>query len=708
MAEPTLKEIYNKIEKPDKVSYEAWLRSLRRYTQGNVRTTRRVQRALGVTPPDKHKQYYMQDFLAYDGEGYDNKYVLLANSFGERIINPKGLTTEQCLEFLTRKYDKPTKRVWFGFSYDINMILVDIADADLLSLLSGNAVTYKGYTIRYIPSKIFIVNNYRHYDVFSFFATNFINTVERMLGEDRISKQLVEGKLARGSFDKWDIEDLIKYNDEELQLLVEIMNKLRNALLGVNVRLTEWYGPGAIAKYWFKKNKVKIPSVPASIPLYKALQSAYYGGRFEQFKLGKFKSVYEYDIRSAYPSVMSTMPAFTNWRKVKGYANSSYSIWHVTFDVRSYLRTGYRGSLPLPVRSKSGHICFPAVGKGWYWNDELRLLLDNFPKAKVTIHEGYVATPVGTPFSWITQLYNYRAQLKEEGNLSHYAIKVGLNSLYGKTAQTVGSNVYHSLAWAGYITSSTRTKIASAGYSIPQDSLIGFATDAVFSTEPIDLPISPNLGDWEESHFISGIFFQSGVYRLERSCDNLGVECRACKGTGVITEDRYRGSPLRRGIDDIIAQLKRDPTKYPSIKIARFISHLLAIKDPKAYGPHRLEFVNVPHELQIDVPYKRHYMGFIKKFDFENQAVIFDYAKMLREPIKSLPKIWVNDVNPFHWEDNLSVQFSDEEISSLPANRKDTVLQQLIEEGNIAAFDSAYTDVEQVGLLPIVEDDAEG
>src|SRR6185369_17022477 len=463
----TLKSLYDAIpDDGNKITYQAWLRTMHRLADGNVRTTRRVQRALNIEPPrNVRKQYYLQTFIAYDGEGYNDKYVLLANSQGEKVVNSNGLSTAECLELLTKKYEFPVKRVWFSFSYDVNHILRDIPDDDLLPLMAGRRIDYQGHAISYVPGKILIIDHIKHYDAFSFFATSFLNVVKLMLGQEKVSKQLVEGKLARGTFENWDINDLIAYNDEELKLLVEIMEKLRDALVHINVKLTEWYGPGAIAKYWFKQYKVRPQPVPATEKLYRALQSAYYGGRFEQIQLGKFKNVYEYDIRSAYPAVMENMPYFVRWRGVDAYEKEAeYSIWFISFDFRPYLAKGFKGALPLPIRSKEGHICFPAVGKGWYWHHEIKVAQEFFPDAPIVFHQGYIATARDTPFKWVKKFYDYRAQLKAKGSLSQYAIKVGLNSLYGKTAQTVGSNVYHSLAWAGYITSSTRVKIARASY----------------------------------------------------------------------------------------------------------------------------------------------------------------------------------------------------------------------------------------------------
>src|SRR4051812_7834859 len=120
ITELTLKEVYDKIVDPNKITYQSWLRKLHRVADGNVRSTKRLQRTLGVPTPTVRKELFLQDFIAYDGEGYGDKFVLLANSLGERIVDENGLSTEKCLEFLTRKYDATKKRIWFSFSYDVN------------------------------------------------------------------------------------------------------------------------------------------------------------------------------------------------------------------------------------------------------------------------------------------------------------------------------------------------------------------------------------------------------------------------------------------------------------------------------------------------------------------------------------------------------------------------------------------------------------
>lgn len=702
----SLKELYDTVSDPDSASYRAFMAKIARLRTGNVRTLNRVKREFGILPESARtarrngRKPQPSNFVAYDGEGWSDKYVLLANSLGERIVNKEGLSTEDCLEFLNLRYDKPVKRVFFSFSYDVNHIIKDFTDGQIEVLLRGRSVDYKGYRVSYIPGKIFIVNGLRYYDVFSFFATSFLRVVEKMLGKEYLNQDLIEGKANRGLFETWDLDRLIHYNDIELDLMVKIMDRLREAFTTIGVSLNEWYGPGAVAKYWFKTNNI-LPEEKHTVGSIEALNSAYYGGRFEQLTLGKVKNVWEYDIHSAYPSVMVEMPYFKTWKRVSGkqFVDNEYSIWYVSFDLRKdwYLHQSVTDKVkapqfgPLPIRDRAGRICYPLVGKGWYWYNEVKVMLDYFPEAKVVFHAGYVATTEGKPFSWITDLYEYRRTLKDTGDLSQYAIKVGLNSLYGKCAQRVGNNPYFSLSWAGYITSTTRAKLARVAYENGSHHILGFATDAIFSDCQLRCPISDSIGDWEELSYASAIFFQSGIYRLVRAD---GSE-----------EDRYRGSPLRRGIDDIIDQLTRYPNRYPKVRIGRFISHMLAIKAPKAYGKYRTKFVQVVMEIKIDAPYKRHYEGFgYGNFDaIGNQKR--NYARLLRQPIISTPKVFVNDN---HWQLSDEYMFKHLKMDTIESEAppmKDGNTQRLLEEASLEAVMEGFTESSKLDELPVLEDE---
>lgn len=95
--------------------------------------------------------------------------------------------------------------------------------------------------------------------------------------------------------------------------------------------------------------------------------------------------------------------------------------------------------------------------------------------------------------------------------------KLALNSVYGKTIQTVGKHhLFLCPMWAGLITSHTRARLLSAALDAPTNSLVCFATDGLFSSALIAVePLGDNLGDWElAADNIRLELYQSGCYAI--------------------------------------------------------------------------------------------------------------------------------------------------------------------------------------------------
>jgi hypothetical protein len=163
---------------------------------------------------------------------------------------------------------------------------------------------------------------------------------------------------------------------------------------------------------------------------------------------------------------------------------------------------------PYFFRTDKMQISFPAIGEGYYWYPEFIAGLQC--PGKVDVIEWWQWKPACNhkPFHWIEHYYETRQkwvkQATEEWQLGgEKIIKLGLNSLYGKTAQQLGGKadsppVYHQLEWAGYITSATRARLFNAAICKP-DSVIGFATDGIFTTEKLQLEcsITKAIGAWE-------------------------------------------------------------------------------------------------------------------------------------------------------------------------------------------------------------------
>lgn len=533
----------------------------------------------------KHADKDTVPFLSYDGEGITiegkHSYVLLASSNGESLYRPAGISTNDALNFLLRSGNTRRIRIWYSFGYDIQQILKDLSDDQLIKIMHGQPTRYRNFTLQYLPGKIFTVNNVKFYDVFGFWHKSFIKAVQETLGKDAVSQELIKGKESRSDFANWQLDDILRYTNEELRLLVELAEHLRSVLLRADIHLgSAFYGPGSIANYWFKKHQIAPPEILDPV-IVEVMERAYYGGRFETFQLGRVEPVYEFDINSAYPAIISKLPYLDGWKHTddKRFGGFEFSVWHIEWHLPESTKIG-----PFPSRDKHGLISYPANGRGWYWSPEVNAALSLYGSSGIKILEGYIPNvSYGRPFEWVEELYNRRLELKESGDPAQWAFKVGLNSIYGKTAQRVGSAKYFSLAWAGFITSATRAKLLSA-VNGREDSVVAFATDAVyFNRRPGSFQTGRNLGAFTGKRWVRGYFLQSGVYRLE---DKNGHK------------DAYRGFSVKNGIQNLLDQIREKPYRHPAIYQTKFVSHLEAIRCPKTLGQYRLCFITIRKKLQ--------------------------------------------------------------------------------------------------------------
>src|SRR4029077_14096126 len=113
------------------------------------------------------------------------------------------------------------------------------------------------------------------------------------------------------------------------------------------------------------------------------------------------------------------------------------------------------------------------------------------------------------PFDWVGEWYYMRQAMDAAGDPRQWWLKLILNSLYGKFAQQVGRAVWHSWLWAGMITAHTRAQLLSA-IALDPTAVVMTATDAVYSTRGLELPISSSLGDWEGQALGEAFVVQSG------------------------------------------------------------------------------------------------------------------------------------------------------------------------------------------------------
>lgn len=509
----------------------------------------------------KLSKFQRGEFVAWDGEGIGrgtrHEYVLLASSAGHHAQRARGIGTVTALDLLCQGFrDFPHAiHVGFAISYDVNMLLRDLSRDQLVALWNDETVewTRRGTTYRatYRPRKFFRITRTRGadrvtgvwWDVWPFFQSSFVAALEKYGVTDAAACEAMRAmKGRRARFRSRDLRAIVLYNRDEVRYLVDLMGKLHASLIAAGLTLSRWDGPGAIAAAMLDRFQFR-QRITATAPdaAHDAYAHAYYGGRIECLQYGHTaRTIHHYDVNSAYPAAMRSLPCRADgcgqWDRVVmpmvggqvGVTPHTFAVWRVRWDFRDTPRVLY----PFPWRSANGGVYFPPRGEGWVWTPELLaaqasgLLGGTFVlecwRWRSTCQHGQL------PCAWINDQYAERQRAKVRGDGAEHALKLGLNSTYGKLAQRVGAVFdpytgawrippYHDLAGAGWITSTVRAQLYRAATQAP-DRVLMLATDGIYSLAPLVLPVSPanekTLGDWDYQTHPGATIVQSGVYFL--------------------------------------------------------------------------------------------------------------------------------------------------------------------------------------------------
>lgn len=553
---------------------------------------------------EKKSKFTTGKFLAWDGEGLQlgdtQVYGLLANSNGDYLIDVEGLSTQKCLDFLTSdKYTKNTINVCFGASYDVNMMLRDIPELLLRQLHKGNRfVCWDRYELEYRPRKSFTVRKFKveerngkiyrcfdHkkkkyifervvtlWDCFGFFQGKFVKVLREWTQGTEYEQTYKEaisdienGKQKRGQFSQDEVESFVlPYCLTECRALEDIMHILHRYLQEANLVLSRWDGAGAIAAALLKREgikkhirigaKLEVEAYPQSV--IEASEFAYFGGWIEAYYIGNIdKSIFHYDLISAYPSANVELPSLTmgHWetikignmlpiREIQKLMDSFPSYWvgHVEWSNGPLYGPG-----PFSWRNRLGTVTRPVQGRGWQWSPEILAVMKLFPRLNLKIGDIHFFVPDENcvkPFLFIKEIFELRKKLKSEGKGVQIVYKLAINSVYGKLAQSLGYDLerdlkppYHCLIYAGLITSITRAKILEAVMQSPL-SIVSIATDGIYSMKPLDLDVGTNLGQWEFTEHESMTLVQPGFYWYSTNGKiqhyyrgfNEGCICRKC------------------------------------------------------------------------------------------------------------------------------------------------------------------------------------
>lgn len=528
-------------------------------------------------------------YIGVDGEGqgksefeYDaqggmirlvkpHRYTLLAWSNFDGVLsnvirNPGGLNTDDCLDFLLT-IPKDAKAFAYAFNYDLTKLLADLDD-DLLYLLFrpdqrrnsrswSRPVEWRDFKLNLVGAK-FTLEYKKHkrviWDIFKFYQSRFTKALTDWGVADKDHLAMMERmKSERANFDLYSHAEIESYCLEECRYMATLAEKLVKAHNAAGLKLKNFFGAGSSASAILDKMGIHEERREGLDDMRQAIASAFFGGRFENSRIGEIEGpVWGYDISSAYPYQTTFLPCLEcgTWRK------SGDPLELLGSDVRAGL-VRYRLNPsaepvpwgPFPFRGEDGSICFPSQsGGGWVWLDEYlagKKLCEGVEFMEAWL---YRSECDHRPFARIPHYYLERLKLGKEG--PGIVIKLAVNAVYGKLAQSVGSPRYQSWVWAGMVTAGTRAQILDlVRIHRDRNNLLMVATDGIYTRERLSTPkprdtgtfgVSKPLGGWEEKEIPEGVLLvRPGIYcpryevreLSEREQDEQAAKVRA-RGIG--------------------------------------------------------------------------------------------------------------------------------------------------------------------------------
>jgi hypothetical protein len=452
--------------------------------------------------------------------------------------------------------------------------IVPIKDPKRIAALKAVGLPPVDRVIDYAPGGKAVMIN----DVFGFFQSSFVEALDgtKIALSEEENRILQEGKANRRNMAELPIKQVKEYQTVELYALTRMMDKLRSGLDEIGLDVKRWQGAGAIAEAMFARARATdyFPKVYTDhIPVEQEwAHHGFFGGRVELAMQGVHAgALFGYDITSAYPSVMAKLPAQVipvygpndpcaqlkpvSYRKGKWAwrdgleidweaiaAMSPFSMIEIEFNFPELVvdpqgRTRDPPFFPLPYRREDGAILYPARGRGRYFRDEAieavnwldvicAYLTPDQRRGRMRIQGAMEFTPPDPavkPFAFLENYYERRRTITEAAkdtgiyNIIEKVIKLGINSVYGKTAQKIGGRAgrppHTANPWvAGAITAGTRAQLLKAALKNPW-AVIFFATDGIQSVEPLGVENeTKTLGGWEMDKLTAGVWIKPGVY----------------------------------------------------------------------------------------------------------------------------------------------------------------------------------------------------
>lgn len=489
-------------------------------------------------PGSRRKSKAPRRFAGVDGESIDGRFILLAaasdDGWSQRVENVDGLSTRQCLIFLT-SLPKSFQYWGFAFGYDVNMMLRDLSLGHVTRLYETGQVYWREFRIAYTPGKKLTVSRYPSsrkgqkpiatstvWDAFTWIQSSFASWLDAWsLCTPREVARIRAMKDQRATFDVSQRAAIRRYCISECRYLAAGARRLVTLIDDAGIRVSTYYSPASVSKALLRTNNVTDFRAEPPDAILSAVDAAYMGGRAEVSEVGPVEGpFYQHDIRSAYPAAAVSLPCLAcgTWTQRKPATSVDnvrpWDLCRVSWRPKPGKPAPIWGALP--VRPRTGSLRWPTHGTGWFWGVEV-LAADRHCTIEVKDRWRFHVGCDHRPFDYLRDLYAQRVALKLDGDPTEFVLKLALNATYGALAEhphraQKSPPKYRSLAWAGWITAATRARLLDA----LDDDVVLMATDCVVSRKPLGVKLGDALGEWELKTYDRLWIAGTGIYYGER------------------------------------------------------------------------------------------------------------------------------------------------------------------------------------------------
>ena len=466
-----------------------------------------------------NKGFTMKENTGLDTETFEGYVKLICDDVG-RFKEVNNLT--DCINFLTHVRYRGKFNWFYNIQFDFESIIKYLDIVDLRELYMVNSINYDGYKITYLPKKYFAIedsnnNRYHFYDMYNFLDVSLNKASKKFLNDEKIN--IIDANKLNTDKQYWidNKEDIIKYCIKDAELTKRLADYFWKIIYEkLNFYPKSPMSKGKLSEEYFG-HTCKIPTINSlNAKVVETAYNSFYGGRFELLRRGYFENCYCYDIKSAYPSQIANLPNFNAGKfvKVDKLNPDAYTGFY-----KCRVFSMEKNISPFKQTLSYGRNIYPNGGFIQFLTkteiDQYERLFEN---SAISIEYGYEWQPKNLiyPFkSEIERLYQWKDSEKDED--IKFCVKIILNSLYGKFIQVSGDmnqtgKLFNPL-YASLITSSCRAKLLNLAMQKP-DTIISVSTDSVISTEPLNVPINPTMGDFQIDFNGQGVFIMSDVYNL--------------------------------------------------------------------------------------------------------------------------------------------------------------------------------------------------